>query len=176
VESFLKPGRDIQGIDLNYSSEFVRLGNVCELPYEDNSFDAAMFLDALEHIEFKNQPLALREIYRVLKPGGQLLLAVPNLAHLSSRFDFFLRGQLNRTDDELNHVGERPFLENRKLIEAAHFTVLRYTGVTFTVPIIYEKLICRKPENLRWLHDFLEPMGQLFPSLAMLNFFVCQKS
>lgn len=175
VEEFYDQGWDIKGIDLNYKSFLVENGDVRNLPYDKCSFDAILFLDALEHLQFQDQIQALNEIFRVLKPSGKLLLSVPNLAHFNSRLRFLLRGQLDRTDNELDHVGERPIWENKQLIEQANFKILSYTGVTFTLPIIYRKIICRKPAQFRWLHDSLEPMSRLFPSCAMLTFFTCEK-
>ena len=69
------------------------------LPYDGNSFDRALCLDVLEHLSFEDQPRAVAELYRVLRPGGELLVSVPNLAHLQSRVHFLLRGRL---------IGPRP--------------------------------------------------------------------
>lgn len=106
VEEFRQKGWDIEGIDLNYQSEFVRRGDVCDLPYNNGEFDIVLFLDAFEHIEFKDQPMALSEINRVLNKSGYLVMSVPNLAHLNSRFRLLVRGVLDRTDIEENHPGE----------------------------------------------------------------------
>src|SRR5262245_43657035 len=85
VEKFRTEGWDIGGIDLNYESDFVTQGDVKALPFEDRSQAAILFLDALEHLPFGDQPLALRELFRILWPGGKMLVSVPNLAHLNSR-------------------------------------------------------------------------------------------
>lgn len=45
------------------------------LPFEDNIFDLVLHTEVLEHIE--NDESAVREISRVLKPGGRLILSVP---------------------------------------------------------------------------------------------------
>ena len=39
-----------------------------ELPFEDNKFDAIMMCFGLRNL--KDIPLGLKEMYRVLKPGG----------------------------------------------------------------------------------------------------------
>ncbi|MGF0168458.1 methyltransferase domain-containing protein [Streptomyces albidoflavus] len=58
-----------------------RYGNVMALPFPDNSFDAVCSMEFLYQIP--DRPLALREISRVLKPGGRL-----------EGSDFYLRDQV----------------------------------------------------------------------------------
>ena len=95
VEEFA--GRlDVVGVDANYASARVTQGTVTALPFPDASFDRALCLDVLEHLSFAEQPQALAELFRVLKPHGELLVSVPNLAHLQSRVQFLLRGRLIR--------------------------------------------------------------------------------
>ena len=45
------------------------------IPFEDNRFDAVVSFEVFEHVF--NPTEVLREIRRVLKPGGQLLITVP---------------------------------------------------------------------------------------------------
>jgi ubiquinone/menaquinone biosynthesis C-methylase UbiE len=47
------------------------LGDAQDLPYEDDSFDAAVLITVLG--EIPDQDAALRELRRVLKPGGRLI-------------------------------------------------------------------------------------------------------
>lgn len=47
-----------------------------KLDFKDNSFDKILFLDVLEHLINRDQ--ILKEIKRILKPKGVLLIAVPN--------------------------------------------------------------------------------------------------
>ncbi len=52
-----------------------------------DSYDCAVLVNVLEHIA--DDTAALREIHRVLRPGGALLLFVPALPFLFSRLDAF---------------------------------------------------------------------------------------
>src|SRR5262245_25433731 len=74
----------ISGVDPNYESARVSAGSVTALPFDAGSFDRALCLDVLEHLTYEEQPRALAELHRVLVPGGELLVSVPNLAHLQS--------------------------------------------------------------------------------------------
>jgi SAM-dependent methyltransferase len=46
-----------------------------ELPYPDTSFDRVLSAFMLHHLPHDVKPLAMRQAYRVLKPGGSLHLA-----------------------------------------------------------------------------------------------------
>jgi SAM-dependent methyltransferase len=173
VAQFRSQGYSIVGLDLNYESADVHRGSVLAMPYEDRSFDLVLFLDVFEHLNFLDQPVALAEIHRVLAPAGTLVASIPNLAHWNSRFRMALSGRLDRTDVDTNHVGERPYQENRHLLRKAGFQILRTQGITLTVPLLYRGLICRCPAWFKWLHDLLEPFAT--PSLAMITLFFCRK-
>ena len=173
VEEFRLQGFQIEGIDLNYESEMVQRGSVLDMPYREASFDTVLLLDVFEHLSYADQPKALSEIRRILRNGGCLIASIPNLAHWNSRVRFAALGELDRTDSEKNHIGERPFRENKKLLMEAGFEIKRIKGITLTVPFVYRWIICRRPATFRWLHDFLEFFAT--PSLAFIDVFVCRK-
>jgi SAM-dependent methyltransferase len=52
-------------------------------PFETNSFDVVLFCEILEHL-LMNPLAALREIHRVLKPNGVLVLTTPNVCRLQN--------------------------------------------------------------------------------------------
>jgi len=54
-----------------------------EFPYDDDSFDVVMFCEMLEHL-LMDPCATLRQIHRVLKPGGTLVLTTPNVARLDN--------------------------------------------------------------------------------------------
>ena len=49
------------------------------MPYDDNSFDTVIMNDAMEHVDSPNE--VLREILRVLKPGGKVYINFPPYNH-----------------------------------------------------------------------------------------------
>ena len=144
----------IEGVDQHYSSDRVRSGSVTALPYTDGSFARALCLDVLEHLTFEEQPRALAELHRVLGPGGELLVSVPNLAHLQSRVHFLLQGRLIRTASELKHPGDRPIAEYLQLATRAGFELVARAGIFPTIPVV-TRLIRRHPQALLPLHRFL---------------------
>lgn len=56
------------------------------LPYEDASFDRVCSIEVIEHLE--DQFKYLREIRRILKPSGALILTTPNILNINSRLRY----------------------------------------------------------------------------------------
>ncbi len=59
--------------------------SITELPFPDARFDLAVCLDVIEHVE--EEQVALRELLRVVRPGGRLLIMVPAYQWLWSEHD-----------------------------------------------------------------------------------------
>ena len=59
-----------------------------EMPIDDNQFDAVLCTQVLEHLEWPRE--SVKEMYRVLKPGGVLYITAP-MAHAEHQtpYDFF---------------------------------------------------------------------------------------
>jgi len=60
------------------------------LPFPDASFDGVLFSEGIEHIDA--QVAALREMARVLRPGGVLVVTTPNVLSLRARLASMLTG------------------------------------------------------------------------------------
>ena len=59
-------------------------------PYKDASFDLAVCIEGLEHIE--NPSNAIREFGRTLKPGGSLVVSIPNIMNIEERLKWLMYG------------------------------------------------------------------------------------
>jgi SAM-dependent methyltransferase len=157
----------IEGVDPNYASAHVKRGSLLALPYADASFDRGLCLDVLEHLTLAEQPRALAELFRVIAPGGELLVTVPNLAHLQSRVHFLFRGELIRTANVAKHPGDRPVAEYLDLAARAGFHLIERRGIFPTIPIL-TRAIRRSPERLRPLHRALTRLLPI-PGWCFLN-------
>src|SRR4051812_18839340 len=164
----------ITGVDANYASTHVTTGSLMALPFPDASFDRALCLDVLEHLAYEDQPRALAELHRVLAPGGELFVSIPNLAHLQSRVQFLLRGRLIRTASEYKHPGDRPVHEYLQLARRAGFTLVQRRGIFPTVPVL-TRLIRRHPRALAPLHRALTALLPV-PGWCFLNLLTFRKA
>jgi ubiquinone/menaquinone biosynthesis C-methylase UbiE len=157
----------IEGIDPNYASDHVTRGSLTELPYADATFERATCLDVLEHLTFDEQPKALAELFRVIRPGGELLVSVPNLAHLQSRVHFLLLGRLIHTASLEKHPGDRPAEEYIQMATRAGFRLVERRGIFPTVPVL-TRWIRRSPKRLMPLHRALTRLLPI-PGWCFLN-------
>lgn len=67
-----------------------RIDTNAKIPFEDEFFDVVCAIEVMEHT-FRPYDL-IKEAYRVLKPGGVLIISVPNLMHISARISLLLNG------------------------------------------------------------------------------------
>jgi SAM-dependent methyltransferase len=80
-------------------------GSVLEMPFADGSFDLAVSLDVIEHLE--DDLGALRELRRTVAPGGQLLVTVPAYQWLWSGHDEINHHHRRYTRRSLQRVAEQ---------------------------------------------------------------------
>jgi len=173
VVRYRKKGYDIKGFDLNYSSKYIKKGDITRIPFSNEKFDLVLCLDVLEHIEFEKQKEAIKELNRVLRKKGTLILGVPNLANFISRISFLLTGKLIRTSDIYRHKGDRPINEFIQLLKKNNFKIKKRVGLFPTFPLIsiLTKKIPSKVLILHKIYNFL--LG--YPNWCFENIIVCEK-
>lgn len=116
----------------------VRLGAIEALPFDVGSFDLVTALDVVEHLD--DDVAALRELRRVLRPGGHLLMTVP--AHR------FMWGD----QDEVNlHKRRYVAAEVRDRLTTSGFEVRRLSYLNaFLFPPIAAVRLLRRLEHRVW--------------------------
>ncbi len=90
-------GFDVVAVDINADNfrapgvRFVQ-GDLNSLPlsFLDESADVVVCLEVIEHLE--NPFALLREVSRLLRPGGRAILSTPNETNLCSRLSYFASG------------------------------------------------------------------------------------
>jgi SAM-dependent methyltransferase len=123
----------VTGIELSQTSvELARgrgvgeviAGSVLEMPFEADSFELAASLDVIEHLE--DDIAALRELRRVVAPGGALLVTVPAYQWLWSghdevnhHFRRYTRRSLQRAGEQAGWQQVRTTYFNSLLLPAA---------------------------------------------------------
>ena len=104
-----------------------------QLPLPDNSFDLAICLEGIEHLE--NQWQLVRNLHRVLKPGGFLMLSTPNIINFKSRVRFFAEARYEffkrpmvlgkSIEHDLNtyHIAPISYFELQFILESCGFAI-----------------------------------------------------
>jgi SAM-dependent methyltransferase len=132
---------DAEGVDVSEDAlafcrerglENVKLGAAEQLPYDDDTFDLVTALDVVEHLD--DDLAGLREMGRVLRPGGRVLLFVPTF--------MFLWGL---QDDVSNHRRRYRMPELGRVLKQAGFEIERttYANITFFMPILAMRKLMR---------------------------------
>jgi SAM-dependent methyltransferase len=104
------------------------VGDVRDLPFRDASFDAIYSMGTIEH--FDETERAVKEMARVLKPGGRAIVGVPN------RYDPFLRPLLATALQAVGLYGygyEKSYSRRalRQMLERAGLHVVAETAILF---------------------------------------------
>lgn len=166
LQSFVGGGGTVTGIDFSpLALRFARSqmgmerlsllqGDALQLPFRDASFDAVTMLDVLEHLSDDSQ--ALREVHRVLWPGGAYVWSVPAYQSLWSMHD-----------EALHHFRRYEYHGLRALLRQSGFRIQKISfGMSLMPPLawLWRRLILpfqpRRPAEAKRHSE-----GAVLPSL-----------
>jgi SAM-dependent methyltransferase len=129
-------------------------------PIEDEQFDFVSCIEGVEHLEDQFQ--FVRECYRILKPGGSLVLSTPNILNLASRLKFLFSGFYSLVPRPINEFSLVPVFDH---IHPVTYYQLRYMLHTqgFEIAEVATDLFRRGSTALYWM----KPLVQLYSIRTM---------
>jgi ubiquinone/menaquinone biosynthesis C-methylase UbiE len=135
-------------------------------PFRDESFDAVICEQVLEHLTDEQVSFALSEMHRVLKPGGFVLVGTPIFtrftllfAPLWTRLNPLLR-RLKGKDTEASHLQHYSIAGINKILRHHNFEPESVRGFRlFTLP---KQLL----EDDLWFYELQQWFGKKVPALC----------
>jgi len=107
----------------------VETASVHETPFDDGEFDAVILSETLEHVPDELEQPTIAETFRILRPGGTLLLSVPNARSFFTRYQGW---RLGAPIDHPQHLREYDHATVRGLLENVGFKIVRALRVSAT--------------------------------------------
>ena len=165
VETAATHGWDAWGIDLNkpavdwareHVTAKVDVGTVADSGFEDGSFDCVTMFDVIEHLGDPRAELA--EVWRVLRPGGLLVLVTPDAGSLVSRALGPHWLEMKRAPEHLHFFSVEGL---SKMLSLAGFTAFEWhsIGKITTLRSVLADLKFYSPELFGSVERFLEKRG-----------------
>jgi len=108
--------------------------DICNLPFEENSFDVVFSNHVLEHIEDDNK--AMGELFRVLKPGGMGIFQIPQDLNREVTYEDF---SITSPEERTKHFGQ---YDHVRIYGRDYFKRLRNVGFKVS-EIDYSKKISK---------------------------------
>ncbi len=144
-------GIDIQNVPKpeNYKEVYALDINKERITFPNNHFDTVLAGDIIEHLE--NPSSFLREINRVLKKDGKLLLSTPHANHWwTTIHNWFLRSYVNDPDIG-EHLNNWTVLDMTRLLKLNGFKVTKLWGTECEIPKLNIKIPVKYFPMLGWV-------------------------
>jgi len=154
----LVAAESVEGLDFCYSGDLTDPALLDRIAAEQGPFDTIVAADVLEHLV---DPWTLvKRLHGMLKPGGSLLISVPNVRHHSVSLVLLLRGEWRLRDSGILDRTHLRFFVRETAIELATCSGLHVDRVVPTI-------------QPRRLHSLLRTLfGRLVESLITTQYLV----
>lgn len=173
-------GATIVGIDANsdavsYANRTFKRENITflegyldKLDFDDNSFDAVTCLEVVEHVYPEQVRILLTDIFRILRPGGRLLVTTPNyrglwpiVEYVADNFSSVAKMDM---EQRVTHFYRSMFIS---FLEDAGFSIVQCRTYSTFAPFaaIISWKVANKLENLERQIDI--PFGNLLAAVVI---------
>ena len=123
--------------------------DICDLPFEENSFDVVFCNHVLEHIE--DDKKAMSELYRVLKPSGLGIFQIPQDLTLETTYEDF---SITSKEERKKHFGQ---YDHVRIYGKDYFNKLRTAG------FIVEEIDCSRTLKPELVTKYCLTKGEILP-------------
>lgn len=133
------------------------VGTAEKLPFKKNSFDTVIFLDVIEHIPAHTELKCLREIFRVLKPKGILILSTGYKHPIGVLFDpaFWGFGHRHYGKAELKDMLNQAGFDTKNIVTSGGFWRIATFNLSMVAKHVFKiKLKYPKEIKKKVLEDF----------------------
>lgn len=144
TQKLLDAGKQVTAVDIDIDKfmadrshshlKLMRLDlNEARFPFQDGQFDVVVSVEGIEHLE--GQWSFIRNLCRVLKPGGHMILTTPNILNFRSRLRYFMEGRYEHFrrplvigkswghDLQNYHISPISFFELQFMLQSCGFSI-----------------------------------------------------
>lgn len=114
-------------LDIDFAVHPTIVGSVLELPLKSEYFGRVFLLEVIEHLPPNSELIALKEVKRILKPDGILILTTPyhSLIHTFADIAYWLKGHRHYKKNEIVRLVEKAgFLVEHISVRGSYWALL----------------------------------------------------
>ena len=144
---------------LRGTSAMLIQGDAQALPFADESFDLVVSCETIEHVPDAQK--ALREMWRIARPGAKLFLTTPNYANLMGLYDLYARMRHPGRKDDQPFDRRQWFAQILGYVRRAGWITLRTDGMVHQFPFFpgHQPLKMKMLEKNRTVRELLSPLA-----------------
>ncbi len=126
-DNLRKHGHEVTCADINSEKpEYAFVNMEHELPFEDATFDAVICLEGIEHVLSPDK--LVKEICRVVKSDGFVIISLPNVQSLFSRLTFLFTGTFYQFEPESTRHPKGQLMDRGHISPVSFFQLSYFFG------------------------------------------------